>query len=208
MENYSPVVHDITLCLLLIAKMIHGLSVKIVNVETAFLYGNLDKEIFMNYPKGLPHATDQDALKLQKCIYGLVQAARQYHKNMVEMLKSIGFKGGDIDPCLYMKRDKNGLIYVDLYVDDNLLIGDEKAIKETIKALKKASLVLKVYDSLEDYLSCEIKFTNNSQSSWLGQPHLIKKLKAKFRDKVKKLQRYRTPGTPGLNMVRNSDPQD
>ncbi len=41
-----------------------------------------------------------------------------------------------------MKRDKNGLIYIALYVYDNLLIGDEKAIEKTIKVLKKAGLVL------------------------------------------------------------------
>ena len=128
-ENYSPAVHDINFCLLLIAKMIYELSAKIVDVESEFLYGDLDEEIFLNCPKGMPRTTDQDALKLQKCIYGLVQAARQYHKKMVEVLKSIGFEGGDVDPCLYMKRDKNGLIYVALYVDDNLLIGDETAIE-------------------------------------------------------------------------------
>ena len=67
---------------------------------------------------------------------------------------------------------------------------------------------MKVYDSLEDYLSCEIKFTTNSHSAWLGQPHLIEKLEAKFGDKVKKLQRYRTPGTPGINIIYNPDPRD
>ncbi len=36
-ENYSPVVHDINFCLLLIEKMIHGLSAKIVDVKTEFL---------------------------------------------------------------------------------------------------------------------------------------------------------------------------
>ncbi len=122
----------------------------------------------MNCLEGLDGATDQYALKLWKYIYNLVQASRQYYKNTVEVLKSIGFKGGDVDSCLYTNRDKNRLIYVDLYVDDNLLIGDEKATKETIKALKKAGLVLKVYDSLENYLSCEIKFANNGQSVWLG----------------------------------------
>ena len=48
-ENYPPVVHDITFCLLLIAKMIYGLSAKIVDFETAFLYGNLNEDIFMNF---------------------------------------------------------------------------------------------------------------------------------------------------------------
>ena len=148
------------------------------------MYGELDKEIFTNCPEGLPRTTDQDALKLQKCIYGLVQAARQYCKKMVEVLKSIVIYGGDFDPCLYMKRDKNGLIYLALYVDDNLLIVDENAIEETIKELRKTGLVLKVYYSLEDYISCEIEFMNNGQSAWLGQPHLIEKLENKFGDKL------------------------
>ena len=207
-ENYSPMVHGITFCLFLIAKMIYGFSAKIVDVETAFLHGDLDKEIFMNCPEGLEDTTDQDALKLHECIYGLVQVARQYHKKKVEVLQRIRFEGGNVEPFLYMNRDKHGLIYKALYVDDNLLIRDKKTIDHTIKAHKKAGLVLKVYDSLEDYLSCEIKFTNNSQSAWLGQPHLIGKLKNKFGDKVKKLQIYRTPGTSGLNIVHNSDPQD
>ncbi len=94
----------------------------------------------MNCPQGINGATDQDALKLQECIYGLVQEARKYHKKMVEALKGIGFEGVDVNPCLYKKQDKYGLIDVALYVYDNLLIGNQKAINETIKVLK--SLVL------------------------------------------------------------------
>ncbi len=117
--------------------------------------------MFMNFLEVLDGSTDQNAPKLQNYIYDLVQAAIQYHKNMVEILKSIGFEGGDVNPCLYMKRDKNGLIYVALCVGDNLLIGNEKAINETIKALKKAGFVLKLYDSLKNYLSCEIKLSKD-----------------------------------------------
>ena len=40
-ENYSPVVNDVTFCLLLIAKMIYRLKTKTVDIETAFLYGDL-----------------------------------------------------------------------------------------------------------------------------------------------------------------------
>ena len=42
-ENYSPFVHDIIFCVLLLAMMIFSLSAKIVDVETAFLYGDLDE---------------------------------------------------------------------------------------------------------------------------------------------------------------------
>ena len=99
-ENYSPVVNDITFRLMLIAKMVFGLKTKIVDVETAFLYGDLEEEIFMDCPPGLEGVTDEDALLLLQCIYGLVQAARKYHKKVIEILRDAGFKGGDVDPCL------------------------------------------------------------------------------------------------------------
>ncbi len=45
-------------------------------------------------------AVDDDVLALNKCIYDLVQAARQYHKRDLEVLCKIGFNGGDVDTCL------------------------------------------------------------------------------------------------------------
>jgi len=96
-------VNDVTFRLLLLAMLLFGLEAKIVDVETAFLYGELEEEIFMESPPGMPGTTNDDALLLNKCIYGLVQAARQYHKKMVTILKQIGFKGGDVDPCLYKR---------------------------------------------------------------------------------------------------------
>ena len=50
-ENYSPVVHDITYRVLLLAMIIYQLKAKIVDVETAFLYGELDEVIYMDCPE-------------------------------------------------------------------------------------------------------------------------------------------------------------
>ena len=205
-ENYSPVVNDITLRLLLIAKMVYGLQTKIIDVETAFLYGDLEEEIFMECPRGLEGVTDEDALQLYQCIYGLVQAARQYYKKFIKILKSIGFVGGDVDPCLLMQNNEKGLIYVAVYVDDNFLIGTNEAIEDTIASLRAKGLVLKETDNLDDYLSCQILFSNDGQSAWLGQPHLISKLQKKFGDQVSGKRSYKTPGTPGFHCIRNTDP--
>ena len=119
---------------------------------------------------------------LKKCIYRLLQAAWQYYKKAIEILKSSGFKGGSIDPCLYVKRSMNSSVYVALYVDNNLMIGDKAAIDDAIMALENKGLVLKVVEGLQDYLSCEIKISENKKRAWLGQPHLIKNLKSKFID--------------------------
>ena len=41
-ENYSPVIHDATYRILLVVQIIFGLDLRIIDVETAFLHGNLD----------------------------------------------------------------------------------------------------------------------------------------------------------------------
>ena len=58
----------------------------------------------------------------------LLQAVWQYCKKTVEILKSLGFVRGSIDPCLC-------IVYVALYVDDNLMIGDIATIDDAIEVL-------------------------------------------------------------------------
>ena len=53
-------------------------------VETAFLYGDIEEEIFMKSPVGMeeidPGLSPEDCYQLKKGIYGLCQAARQLWK--------------------------------------------------------------------------------------------------------------------------------
>ena len=41
-----------------------------------------------------------------------------------------GFIGGNVDTCLYMKKSEKGVVYIALYMDDHLLIGNPEAILE------------------------------------------------------------------------------
>ncbi len=74
-----------------------------------------------------------------------------------------------------------------------------------IELLRSKGFILKVEDKLRGYLSCEIILSKDRKKAWLGQPHLIANLEKKFGDKVRNLRTYKTPGTPNLNMVRNTD---
>ena len=116
-------------------------------------------------------------------IYGLLQSTRQYYKKATSILKDLGFTGGTVDPCLFYRETEKGKVYFGLYVDENLLIGDPSAIQETIQELKEKGLVLKVDDNLNDYLSCDIRFSDEKNRAWIGQPHLIVNLQEKFGDK-------------------------
>ena len=102
-----------------------------------------------------------------------------------------------------LPRNRKRKVYFGLYVDDNLLIGDPPAIQETIQELKEKGLVLKVDDNLNNHSSCDIRFSEEKNRAWIGQPHLIANLQDKFGDKVSKLRNYVTPGSPSLSIVRN-----
>ena len=155
-------------------------SPKIVHVETTFLYGDLNDEFYMEGSQGMSDIKNDDCVILNKCIYGFVQAAWQYYEKAVEILKSSGFVRGSVNQSLYVKKNAKGIVYVALYVDNNLMTGDIAAINNAIEALKNKGLVLKIMEGLQDYLSCKIKFSNDKKHTWLGQPHLIKNLESKF----------------------------
>ena len=90
LENYWPVVNDTIYWILILLTLIDGNKEKIVDVETVFLYRESDEEIYMECPHGLKINRDKISI-LGKCIYGLVQAVRQYYKKIVAILKKFGF---------------------------------------------------------------------------------------------------------------------
>ena len=77
-DSFSPVINDVSFCILLIIILLGNLKTTVIDVETAFLHGELAEPIYMEAPPGYAVQHDE-CLKLNKCIYGLVQAARQWH---------------------------------------------------------------------------------------------------------------------------------
>ena len=67
------------------------------------------------------------------------------------------------DPCLYIKKSAKGIEYIDLYIDNNLMLGYDESMDNVISALKNDRLVLKVMEGLQDYLSCKIKFSEGKK---------------------------------------------
>jgi len=77
-------------------KIIWGLKVKIVDVETAFLHGDLEEEIHMECAEGLDLNKNGDCVILDKSIYGLVQSVRMYFLKFMEVIRKIGWNCGSM----------------------------------------------------------------------------------------------------------------
>jgi hypothetical protein len=105
---------------------------KIVDIEIAFLHGNLKATIYMEIPKGM-EVNESECLIIKKTIYGLVQSSREFYKKLVLALKGCGFQGNSVNPCLLTEH---GAVFFRIYVDDCLVIGNEKDINDVINGLK------------------------------------------------------------------------
>jgi len=195
------VINDVAWHILLIAMLIWNLDAIFIDVESAFLYGDLDEEIYMDLPDGMMGFEDE-CLLLLKAIYGLVQAARKWHKKLIEVLKKIGFKGGIADPCLMMQQNNLGVNLMSVYADDIFCIGKREALKKLVRDLEAEGQSVKVSWDLKDYLSCTIAILDDNKQVWIGQLHLIKKLEERFGYLVNKKVRYLLPGTPNFRIQR------
>jgi hypothetical protein len=99
-ESFAPVLNDVSFRIMLIAKLVWDMTSTVVDIETAFLHGDLDEEIYMEVPIGL-EIEHNKKLMLKKTIYGLVQSARKFYEKLINVLKVIGFYGSKSDPCLW-----------------------------------------------------------------------------------------------------------
>ena len=87
----APVAHDVYFRIALARMMVGKPDSQVMDVETAFLYGEIDEEIFMKSPVGMeeidPGSSSEDCYQLVKGIYGLCQVARQFWKMFVDTEK-------------------------------------------------------------------------------------------------------------------------
>ena len=94
----------------------------------------MQPECFVN-PKG-----SNKMCKLQRSIYGLVQASRSWNIRFDELIEAYSFIQTCDEACIYKKVSGSSVAFLILYVDDILLMGNDIEFLESIKAyLNKCS---------------------------------------------------------------------
>jgi hypothetical protein len=64
-----------------------------LDVKTAFLYGHLDEEIYLDQPQGFKAKGQETKVwRLKRALYGLKQSALAWWKELESSMKKLGFK--------------------------------------------------------------------------------------------------------------------
>jgi hypothetical protein len=102
--TFAPVMKPATLRLLCATANTHDLEMHQIDVKTAFLYGEIEEEIYMRQPAGyVEPGSEHKVCRLLRGLYGLKQAGRAWNQRLHAELVEIGFTRSDEDHCLYMK---------------------------------------------------------------------------------------------------------
>ena len=102
-------------------------EVRQLNVKTAFLYADIEEEVFVAEPPGFETNDNEKSLlvmKLGKSLYGMDQSPGNWFHAIDPVLISIGFVPLKSDTCIYI-YNHDGVVILTLYVDDLLVIGGD-----------------------------------------------------------------------------------
>ena len=131
-----------------------------LDVNNAFLNGDLDEEVYMQIPPGyvIPNSSSNPPLacKLVKSLYGLKQASSQWYSKFSSFLLTQGFTQSKADYSLFHRG--HGATYVALlvYVDDIVLTGASLSEITAVKEILSAQFKLKDLGNLKHFLGLEV----------------------------------------------------
>ena len=118
--------------------------------------------------------------KLQRSIYGLVQASRSWNICFDEMIKAFGFMQTYGEACVYKKVSGSSVAFLILYVDDILLMGNDIELLESIKAYLNKSFSMKDLGEAAYILGIKIYRERSRRLIGLSQSAYLDKILKKF----------------------------
>ncbi|KAI0514079.1 hypothetical protein KFK09_010113 [Dendrobium nobile] len=162
-ETFSPVVKLSTIRILLTIALHNDWPVHQLDVANAFLHGELSEIVYMNQPKGFEDSTHPDHVcRLHKAIYGLKQAPRQWYNTFTSHLVSLGFSHSTSDLSLLILRQQKTKIFLLIYVDDILIMGNNSDVLNHILEQLSLKFAMKNLGDVHSFLGIQMERTAHS----------------------------------------------
>nr|GFA27926.1 copia protein [Tanacetum cinerariifolium] len=169
-ESFAPVARLEAIQIFLTYATHKNMVVYQIDVKTTFLNGNLREEDYVSQSNGF---VDQDnpnhVYKLKKDLYGLKQAPRAWYDMLSSFLISQNFSKGSVDPTLFIRRNGNILLLVQIYVDDIIFAASTPELCDLFSKLMCLKFKMSMMGKISFFLGLQI-----SQSPRVDTPMVEK----------------------------------
>ncbi|KAJ0733108.1 putative RNA-directed DNA polymerase [Helianthus annuus] len=161
-ETFSPVVKPATIRTVLSLAVSNKWSLKQLDVQNAFLHGDLHETVYMRQPPGFKDPKHPNHVcKLHKSLYGLKQSPRAWFTKLSNVLQHLGFHGSKTDPSLFILNRSGTHVYLLVYVDDIIITGNDPNTVNSIIASLGQQVSLMDMGRLTYFLGIEVLHTSS-----------------------------------------------
>ncbi|GKB97772.1 retrotransposon protein, putative, ty1-copia subclass [Tanacetum coccineum] len=151
-ETFSPVADIRAIRILLAIAAFYDCEIWQMDVKITFLNGHLSKDIYMVQPKGFD-----------------------------EEIKKIGFTQNPDEPCVYLKASGSNVVFLVLYVNDILLMGNNVTMLQEVKSWLCKCFSMKDLGEAAYILGIKIIRDRSKRLIALSQSSYLRKILKKFR---------------------------
>ena len=180
-DTFSPVSSKDSMRVIMALSAHFDLELHQMDVKTAFLNGELEEDIFMSQPTGFIERGKNNLIcKLNKSIYGLKQASRQWFLKFDKVVTAHGFIENKLDDCIYLRVKGSKFIFLVLYVDDILIASSDMQLLQETKALLSLNFEMKDLGEAHYVLGIEITRDRVKKLLGISQKGYIERVLARF----------------------------
>lgn len=204
-EVFAPVSKYVTVRAMLAMAAAQDLEIHQLDIKTAFLYGELEEDVWTEQPPGYESGGPGIACHLRKSLYGLKQAPRVWYGKLSKELDTMGFQPSAADPALFIKPGPPP-VYLLTYVDDILVItGDDQALLITKNNLL-TTFEGRDLGPASFFLGMDIKRDRQARTLSLGQSRLTMDLLEKYN--MTECKPLSTPLSTATKLSKDGEPLD
>nr|GEV31183.1 ribonuclease H-like domain-containing protein [Tanacetum cinerariifolium] len=156
-ETCSHVVKMSTIRSLIVVAVKNNWPLFELDVNNAFLYGELEEDVYMKIPEGyVSESNENKVCRLKKSLYGLKQAPRKWNEKLVGVLSKCEFTQSLNDHLLFVKSSKDSFIALLVYVDDIIISGNDLNEINMFKGFPSSKFQIKDLGKLKYFLGIEV----------------------------------------------------
>lgn len=155
-ETFAPVIKMATFRIFLGVASARNWELHQMDVQNAFLHGDLKEEVYMKLPPGYETDDPNQVCRLHKSIYDLKQSPRCWFSKLSTTLLEFGFIQSASDYSLFSYTRNGFAIYCLVYVDDLVIGGDNSELITKFKAYLSKCFHMTDLGPLKYFMGLEI----------------------------------------------------